>query len=93
MAERVMMAFWGKVPQCDLQQVTKGECASDDEWKCFCRRKMLENARAAIAAMREPTEAMHRAAGYEFQYGEGLLSDGDTTNNVWHLMIDEALKP
>lgn len=49
-------------------------------------------ARAAIAAMREPTEAMVEAAyasedtGYEFSHR------GDEAPAVWRAMVDEALK-
>lgn len=49
-------------------------------------------ARAAIEAMREPTEAMLTAGGYEF---DGCTSDpGErchTGIHVWHGMIDAAL--
>lgn len=38
---------------------------------------------AAIAAMREPTQAMERA---------GCQDTGDNPSEIWKLMIDEALK-
>jgi hypothetical protein len=47
-------------------------------WSCH-----TEEARDAIAAMREPTEAMVEAAG------DAKNSDWD---EIWHPMIDAALK-
>lgn len=41
-------------------------------------------ARAAIEAMREPTEAMDRAGA--------IYSDCNAATRVWQVMIDEALK-
>lgn len=44
------------------------------------------NARAMIAAMREPTEAMI-AAGREYAQDDAI-----DTRDAWHAMIDEAMK-
>lgn len=50
----------------------------------------LENmARAAIEAMREPTEAMLKYSGEE-SYGIG--GEGDAHSDVWRWMISAALK-
>jgi hypothetical protein len=46
---------------------------------------MRKKARAAIAAMREPTDGMMHA-------WSGIWSDL-SANDVWQAMIDEALKP
>lgn len=45
-------------------------------------------ARAAIAAMREPTSTMLEASNREW---DGRMSHRST--EAWHAMIDEALKP
>ena len=57
----------------------------DDGVEPTCR----EIARAAIAAMREPTEAM-RDAGYmsAIQYCD---ADANDAGLIWQAMIDEAL--
>lgn len=61
------------------------------------RETMMLRARAAIAAMREPTEAvlnagadhMHEAIDYSMEPGEGI--DGYYVTPVWQAMIDQAL--
>lgn len=53
----------------------------------------VELAKAAIQAMREPTEAMIEAGRY-VEDGSGDYSIGkDPAINVWQFMIDAALKP
>ena len=52
------------------------------------QNQYLTNARAAIAAMREPTESMV-VAGEDHIGGD--LIDGDSAW-VWQAMVDEALK-
>jgi hypothetical protein len=62
------------------------------------KTKAVEYARAAIKAMREPTEAMLEAAGdcevtvatFEYNY-EGYVSEKEAAA-VWSAMIDAALK-
>lgn len=55
-------------------------------------------ARAAIEAMREPTEAMWDAAEEHNSGGGGIMDDGSLERNVydlekvWPAMIDAALK-
>ena len=55
-------------------------------------RTLMENAaRAAITAMREPTEAMKDAAGDNLNYGD----DGGERNDFereWQQAIEEALR-
>jgi len=46
-------------------------------------------ARAAIEAMREPTDAMIEAG---WQDGMAGFGEGEECEPVWHAMIDEALK-
>ena len=50
-----------------------------------------DTARAAIAAMREPTDAMiGQGYGYAISYeDEGVV---ESPSEVWRAMIDEALK-
>jgi hypothetical protein len=47
------------------------------------------NARAVIAAMREPTEAMMYAGWQRGVFGDG---EGEEMGPIWRAMIDEALK-
>ena len=54
-----------------------GDCAWGDA---------VAMARAAIAAMREPTEAIRDAAGK-------LISTQHLQADIWRAMIDAALKP
>jgi hypothetical protein len=49
------------------------------------RRKSLDNARAAIAAMREPTGPMWDAGRAQLSAGEGVM-------DIYCAMIDTALK-
>lgn len=51
-------------------------------------------ARAAIAAMREPTEAMVAAGDIPeiVNCSGGCMAEGANPDLVWHAMIDEALK-
>lgn len=47
----------------------------------------MENAKAAILAMREPSEGMIEAGSAH------MLDDGDKVSlDIWHIMIDAALK-
>lgn len=58
-------------------------------------------ARAAIEAMRVPTEEMQDAGGQAGEWTDRLSSDDDKADqerahfalNVWQAMIDEALAP
>jgi hypothetical protein len=54
---------------------------------------LLAYARAAIEAMREPTEAMHEAGGRIIDEGEGYPHDKPlpTLRNAYKAMIDAAL--
>jgi hypothetical protein len=73
-----------------IERVARAICASgvcidpdsydvDRYW-----RRWIPEARAAISAMREPTEAMKRAAD--------RLPDVMSVGDEWRAMIDEALK-
>jgi hypothetical protein len=54
---------------------------------------LLSIARAAIAAMREPTKAMAEAGGREVPGAGRDGPVGDYGRFVWRPMIDAALKP
>lgn len=58
------------------------ECAT--ETKAYELTDRL-NARAGIAALREPSETMYDA-------GRSQLSAGEGTYDIWYAMIDAALK-
>jgi hypothetical protein len=54
-----------------------------------------ELARAAIAAMRKPTDKMIEAAMKPYLHGNDDLMNAafrETIHKYWHAMIDEALK-
>lgn len=65
-----------------------------DGWmkKSYSREDMTEVARAAIEAMREPTESMIDKAT-DFDWGPGISGDETdaSPNRVWQAMIDAAL--
>ena len=50
----------------------------------------LEQARAAIAAMREPTKAME--AAYDRRVDAAHLGEALTSEDAWHAMVDAALE-
>ena len=54
------------------------------------RERPLAIARAAIAAMREPTEAMKQKGG-DLDNGYGMEITEALAEEVWQAMIDEAL--
>lgn len=58
---------------------------------------MLKVARAAIAAMREPTEAMIEAGAtaswYSDEHGMAWRLPSETVEQIWRAMIDAALLP
>lgn len=66
-----------------------------NDWsKChsLTKKRWLQVARAAIDAMREPTDKMARAAAtYPDDQGYGGLSETEASI-AWHAMIDAALK-
>lgn len=56
-------------------------------------QRALEEARAAIEAMREPTEEMERAGLETGEFENGIcVTSASAPGNVWSAMIDEALK-
>ena len=73
-----------------VERVARAICASDfdgdtavyDEMSAAQRENFTVNARAAIEAMREPTDAMLMAAG---------LHGGSTTKGRYRAMIDASL--
>ena len=74
MVERVAMALCDERWRGDWPKLNEGE---REDWRGA--------ARAAIAAMREPIEAMINSA-HDRIAGEGEIAD------VWRAMIDEALR-
>lgn len=76
-----------------LEEVARAICEADNHaWPeddyngRFQRRAFLKQARAAIAAMREPTEAMTYAGD------DAADQPFRLAKHVWTTMIDEALK-
>jgi hypothetical protein len=84
MIERVALAISASVP-------------NDTFAKDVGMSELSAMARAAIAAMREPTEAMISAGDqrlsdcWSLEHGEGF--DEDPPMPVWQAMIDAALAP
>jgi hypothetical protein len=58
-------------------QINTGQCDPDIQWQSF-----IGEARAAIASMREPTEAMIEAA---------WNAPGDQPQSHWRAMLDAAI--
>lgn len=93
MVERVARAICAT--RCVRAQVFN-ECCLDETTRLIgpCKANMaqllllgpIQTARAAIAAMREPTDAMCRAGN-----SKAFITDG-STEDVWQAMIDAALK-
>lgn len=79
MIERVARAIWNTKPGAKIHP-----------WERLgtVRNDYLAEARAAIEAMRTPTEAMVRAGSEEFD----PFVYGNTETDCWHAMIDAALK-
>jgi hypothetical protein len=57
---------------------------------CQCRRMAFEAARAAIAAMREPTTAMQNAGWREID-AQGFSTEDTEVAPIYRAMIDAAL--
>lgn len=70
-------------------------CAGYERWECALGTNPHDMARAAIEAMREPTDAMRNAKD---KYGDGICWGydchicGGITDEKWRSMIDAALK-
>jgi hypothetical protein len=61
----------------------------DKRWYNDNQREVhMRRAKAAIEAMREPTEKMYKAASYILTAQSGVYGPDD----IWASMIDEALK-
>lgn len=81
MVERVARVLLeDHVRRCSIEQRTR-YVPNDENWKLY-----TDEARATIAAMREPTEGMCRVLDRD-PYG-----CDPTADMVWVAMIDEALK-
>lgn len=71
----------------DLEyQADKWEEAPDRHEQC------LNIARAAIEAMREPTDRMNSEGASAASFGIGKPTDEEAIPRVWHAMIDAALR-
>jgi hypothetical protein len=80
MVERVAKALWAyKYPDPEFGPALSGRC----------RKDFTLLARAAIEAMRTPTEAMEEAGAWDEWNGNTEMAAGIT----WEAMIDAALKP
>ena len=92
-----------------IERVARAICAKDPndyEWDWLTeggKAHFLDAARAAIEAMREPTEDMHEAAEEisvyydDFSCGDGNVTLGlsgyrEKFNGIWSQLIDAALK-
>jgi hypothetical protein len=97
MIERVAEAIGG-VFAAEQERLVDAAMAVDGSLTGIADEVMAKCARAAIEAMREPTEAMldagadhmHEAIDYSLEPGEGI--DGYHVDPVWQAMIDAALK-
>jgi hypothetical protein len=86
MVERVARAVWKAM-------ATKGHPHSWELLHPIKKDQMLEIARFAIAAMREPTEEQTRAGHLEFDLLPFGIAPGPfTIQKIYRAMIDEAMK-
>jgi hypothetical protein len=72
-----------------LDQVAKAISEADDSWDGEDYRVL---ARAAIEAMREPTDRMVSEGESAASFGIGKPTSEDAIPRVWSEMIDAALK-
>ena len=86
MVERVARAICVKNCE-DPDEASYGFLGTGDP-KSFAWRGYIPHAIAALAALREPTEEMVRAA-----YDQTMNGIGSMPRAYWQAMIDEALKP
>lgn len=68
-----------------IEEVARAICMADDSHDVSLWREFLPEARAAIEAMREPSEAMADDGGVA-----SLIVDA-TAVTVWHAMVQAAL--
>ena len=92
MIERVARAIRPEA----FEPITEGaRTAGMTEFLEKCRERgveqALKRARAAIEAMREPTEAMVASGESAASFGIGKPKDDDAIPRVWRWMIDAAL--
>lgn len=96
--ERVAEAIFGAIPVQDGVKARHGilRFYSWEEYKAECPRfadQVRDQARAALAAMREPTAAMTmKVPTYIVDDGDGVIITEHDMRSVWHEMIDEALQ-
>lgn len=79
--------FLEKYPERPREFAIRWDYVGDD-----IRRRACANARKAIAAMREPTDAMLIAARDWSVAKHGLPIGNDAAIGCWQAMIDAALK-
>jgi hypothetical protein len=92
MVERVARKLSESTPVSDYEDVPPAEVFSRPRY-LFLAEHYRALARAAIAAMREPTEAMVVAGNYSDLSGLGYVPDPYKEADVmWRDMIDAALK-
>ena len=75
-----------------LRPIAGGECDGPD---CSCWPSYVEDAKAAIEAMREPTDEMKSAGDSMmplFAEGGVMVTGYDVAGEVWTAMADAALK-
>ena len=70
-----------------MTMIEKVSLALRDMGNCVCRECLGKRVRAAIEAMREPTEVMENAGYAEWSHGTGGF-----TSEIWRAMIDAALE-
>lgn len=96
MVEKVARAIckaMGENPDCVTERFLPGSCQTDEgepHWKGY-----VEHARAALEAVREPTQEMLNARGKNDMGYEASVSgylDNWSAETVWQAMISEALK-
>ena len=95
MIDRVARAIYGKLCEIEGTQTTFDQMITMSDMKGYVTAKRLrhlvfEEARAAIAAMREPTCPMTVVGWKKADERAALLGNGEIAM-IWHAMIDAAL--
>lgn len=89
MIEKMARAMW--LDDVGIQFAGTAEAEADWDYQ---RNIYFTHARAALQALREPTEAMINAGAWEIIEPRERSAEGEenSTLTVWQAMIDEALQ-
>jgi hypothetical protein len=75
-----------------VKRVAEALRSEFEPYRVFDEGEAERLARAAIKAMRVPTEAMWNAPAKANSYVNGVLPTGEEAEAIWQAIVDEALK-